>query len=96
MKAFIIDYIARHKHPANALLHIIGVPVAFWGIFELIAGLFTPGSITSTTFLFGVFAIVAGYFLQWLGHRLQGNEVGEVTLIKHIYAKLKQGKGTHV
>jgi hypothetical protein len=31
---------------------------------------------------------VTGYLLQYLGHRAQGNEVGEVTLIKKIAARL--------
>jgi hypothetical protein len=90
MKAFIIDYIERHKHPGNAILHIFGVPLAFWGIFVVIGGLFS--AVPGKTLLLGVVAIVAGYFLQWLGHRLQGNEVGEVTLIKHIFARLQQGR----
>lgn len=77
--AFLIDYGQRHKHPANAAFHIVGVPAAFYGIFELVTG--KP--------LRGISLIIFGYFLQYLGHKAQGNEVGEVTLIKHIYGKLK-------
>lgn len=77
--AFLIDYCQRHKHPANAAFHIVGVPAAFYGMFELFTG--KP--------LRGAGLIVFGYFLQYLGHRVQGNEVGEVTLIKRIYGKLK-------
>lgn len=76
---FLIDYGQRHKHPANAAFHIVGVPAAFYGMFELVTG--KP--------LRGAALIVFGYFLQHLGHKAQGNEVGEVTLIKHIYGKLK-------
>ena len=36
----------------------------------------------------GLALIVFGYFLQYLGHRAQGNEVGEITLIKAIWRKL--------
>lgn len=82
-KAFIIDYIERHRHPLNACLHIIGVPMVFFGIFKLFAGPAAEGA--------GFF--VLGYLLQYLGHKAQGNEVGEVTLIKNIYRKLVQ-KGT--
>jgi|AGTN01.2.fsa_nt_gi Protein of unknown function (DUF962). len=76
---FMIDYCQRHKHPANAAFHMIGVPAAFYGMFELVTG--KP--------LRGAILIVFGYFLQYLGHKAQGNEVGEVTLIKLIYGKLK-------
>lgn len=77
--AFVIDYIQRHKHPVNAILHIFGVPMAFYGLFKLIVGDF--GS--------GLGLLIGGYLLQWLGHSAQGNEVGEVTLIKNIVARLK-------
>ena len=76
--AFIIDYIERHKHPANAILHIFGVPMAFYGIFKLIIG----------DVSLGLGLIVGGYLLQWLGHTAQGNEVGEVTLIKNIARRI--------
>ena len=78
LKAFVIDYIERHAHPANAVLHIIGVPSVFWGLYLLFLG--KP----STAFAL----IFFGYFLQYLGHRTQGNEVGEVTLIKHLWLRL--------
>jgi hypothetical protein len=75
---FVIDYIDRHKHPVNAVLHIVGVPMAFFGLFQLIAD----------DRMQGLGLLVGGYFLQYLGHRAQGNEVGEVTLLKAIWRKL--------
>lgn len=81
--AFLIDYCQRHKHPVNALLHILGVPAAFYGIFLLFVG--QPG--------LGCVLIFLGYLFQYLGHRAQGNEVGEVTLIKSIWRKLNR-RGT--
>ncbi len=81
-KEFVVDYIGRHKHPVNACLHIVGVPAAFYGMYLFITGTITWGSAL----------IVAGYFLQYLGHKAQGNEVGEVTLIKHIWKKLSAPK----
>jgi uncharacterized membrane protein YGL010W len=81
--AFLIDYGQRHRNPTNAALHLIGVPAVFYGLYLLFLHQF------STAFAL----IFFGYFLQYLGHRAQGNEVGEVTLIKSIYRKLagKQG-----
>jgi len=77
-RAFMIDYIQRHTHPVNAILHVFGVPMAFTGLFFLLSGRFASGA--------ALFS--GGYFLQYLGHRAQGNEVGEVTLIKAIYRRL--------
>lgn len=78
--AFLIDYCQRHKHPVNAILHIFGVPAAFYGIFLLFTGQPLIGSVL----------IFLGYLFQYLGHRAQGNEVGEVTLIKNIYRKMNK------
>lgn len=78
IKDFVIDYCQRHAHPVNAILHIFGVPMAFYGLYVLILGKFALGA----ALLFG------GYLLQYLGHRAQGNEVGEVILIKNIYRKV--------
>jgi len=72
IKAFIVDYYKRHAHPVNALLHLIGVPVVFYGLYLLIERM--PAA--------GLAFIALGYLFQYLGHKAQGNEVGEVTLIK--------------
>ena len=33
----------------------------------------------------GVAALVAGYLLQWIGHRVEGNDVGEFIPIKKLF-----------
>jgi hypothetical protein len=81
---FIIDYCQRHAHPVNAFLHIFGVPMAFYGLFQLLVG----------HFLYGAVLLVGGYVLQWLGHRAQGNEVGEVILVKNIWKRLNGTRTT--
>lgn len=78
IKAFVIDYCQRHAHPMNAVLHIFGVPAAFYGLFKLVTG----------DVALGLGLLFVGYLFQYLGHKAQGNEVGEVTLIKAIVRKL--------
>jgi hypothetical protein len=78
IKEFIIDYCQRHAHPLNAFLHVFGVPMAFFGIFKLLTGRYAEGSVL----------VFIGYLFQYLGHKSQGNEVGEVTLIKNIWRRL--------
>jgi len=74
---FLIDYCQRHAHPINAILHIIGVPAAFIGLFFVCIGQIDKG----------LALLTLGYFFQYLGHEAQGNEVGEITLIKKIMHK---------
>lgn len=78
---FVVDYMNRHAHPVNAALHAVGVPAAFTGFYYLFSGK-DVGK--------GGLLIFLGYLLQYLGHRAQGNEVGEVTLAKSIYRKVNE------
>jgi uncharacterized membrane protein YGL010W len=81
--AFLQDYGSRHCHPINAVLHVIGIPMVLYALYCMLTGsLFT-----------GLVLFVVGYFLQYLGHRAQKNEVGEVTLIKRIIALINARLG---
>ena len=82
-REFVIDYCQRHAHPLNAVLHVVGVPTVVFGIYQMFTG----------HLLLGLGNFVFGYFLQYLGHKIQGNEVGEVTLIKGIIRSIRQRAG---
>ncbi len=70
---FVNNYVPRHQNRANQLLHLLGVPLTF---------------VVSTVLGFQHFwwpaagCFVAGYALQFLGHAIEGNDAGEVVLIK--------------
>lgn len=74
------SWAVRHVHPTNFILHLFGIPMAVAGVVYLFLGAFLLGSIL----------FVAGYLLQIIGHRIEGNEVGEWTLIKKIGEKMKK------
>ncbi len=80
LRAFVQDYSSRHKNNVDRVLHIIGVPLAFFGIFQLFTG--SPQA--------GFLNLFMGYLLQWIGHtRFEKNEVGEWILIKKIIKRLR-------
>lgn len=72
------SWAVRHVHPANYLLHLLGIPMAVAGIVVLCL----------KVWVFGSLLFVGGYALQFWGHAIEGNEVGEVTLIKSIAKKI--------
>jgi hypothetical protein len=79
VRAFFVDYLSRHTNNWNRVLHVIGVPLApFLFLYLLVAGRFIQAAV----------AFVAGYLLQWIGHSIEGNEVGELILAKWIARKL--------
>jgi len=92
---FTVDYLRRHRHPVNAALHIVGVPAAFYGFWLILksfslsqSGSRSQDSPVSSNLLLGFVCVFFGYLLQYLGHRSQGNEVGEVILIKKVSRRL--------
>jgi hypothetical protein len=72
-------YMARHRNPWNRALHLAGIPIAPVGSAYLLAR-GRPREAGR--------ALAAGYALQWLGHRIEGNEVGEWMLLKRIWGRL--------
>lgn len=79
VRDFFIDYFSRHTNNWNRALHVVGVPLApFLFLYLLATGQLYPAAA----------AFVAGYLLQWIGHTIEGNEVGEVILAKWIARKL--------
>ena len=64
--AFFRDYTARHENPWNRALHLVGVPLAPIAFVVLLA---------LGEYAWAGAAFVAGYSLQWLGHRIEGNSM---------------------
>jgi hypothetical protein len=70
------NWLERHRHPFNFWIHMLGIPLAVAGIVLLI--------VRWDEWYWGAAALVLGYFLQWLGHLVEGNDVGEWAGIKRM------------
>ena len=68
------NWLARHQNAFNFWIHMIGIPLAVLGVPLLFLA----------PWYYGVGAIVGGYVLQWLGHRVEGNDVGEFIPFKRL------------
>ena len=74
IRAFLNNYLPRHRNRLNQALHLIGVPLTFVG---------TPVAIAVTDgWVWPVVCFVAGYGLQFAGHAVEGNDAGEVVFLK--------------
>ena len=72
---YLRNYMSNHRHAGNRALHIVGVPLAPWGgLVLLITGNYAAA----------VAAFVVGYGLQWVGHRMEGNEMGDWVLLRQM------------
>ncbi len=65
----------RHQHPVNFWIHLVGIPLAVAGAVLL----FVPGGL-----YWGIGGLVLGYLLQYIGHRVEGNDVGEWAAVKRL------------
>lgn len=68
------NWLSRHRNTFNFAIHMVGIPVAVAGLPLLFLA----------DWEWGVGAIVVGYLLQWVGHRVEGNDVGELIPIKRL------------
>jgi hypothetical protein len=76
IRAFLRNYLPRHRHRVNQLLHVLGVPLTFVG---------TPAvAIITHDWIWSVGCFVAGYLLQFAGHAVEGNDAGEVIFVKKV------------
>lgn len=72
-------YLERHQHPACRVLHLVGVPII---PVALILALVQLAQSRWDLWWRPVGLLVLSYLLQWVGHRIEGNDLGEVILIK--------------
>jgi len=79
MPMWLDNWMQRHRHPASFWLHVVGIPLTIVAVgllvWQLVLGLWglwwRPLAL-----------LVLGYGLQWLGHVIEGNDMGEVILVK--------------
>ena len=70
-------WLARHRHPFNLGVHLVGIPLALTGLVLL----FVPG----VAWYWGAGGLLLGYLLQYVGHRVEGNDVGEWAALKRLF-----------
>lgn len=82
--AWLNNWLERHQHPTSFWLHMVGIPIAvsgaILGLVQLIGALSEPALWALWWRPLGL--LFVGYLLQWIGHRIEGNDVGELIPIK--------------
>jgi hypothetical protein len=79
LRRILRNWLERHRHPLNFWIHLIGIPMAVAGLVLLCAGWYWD-----IPWYWGVGGLVLGYLLQYVGHRVEGNDVGEWAAIKRL------------
>ena len=84
MPVWMQHWLARHRHPVSRVLHAVGIP--------LLAGGLVLGAWQLAVWRWDIWwrpavLIAVSYLLQWIGHIVEGNDMGEVILIKRLLGK---------
>lgn len=81
MPNWVENWLARHRHPASLALHGVGIP--------LLAGAALVAALQLADARWDLWwrptgMLIGSYLLQWIGHRIEGNDMGEAVLIKKL------------
>ena len=84
-----------HRHPANRMLHAVGLLLYALAILGILLGYFVN---KNTNPLFGLILFVLAIALFLLGHRIEGNirATAWVILFKYLKASIKNRKKGNV
>lgn len=79
MPRWLDNWLARHRHPVSFVLHLVGIPMTIAAV--VLAGVqLARGEWPLWWRPAGL--LIVGYLLQWIGHRIEGNDMGEIILLK--------------
>jgi hypothetical protein len=84
MADWVGNWLQRHQRPANRALHAVGIPLLAAALILALVQLlrwrwdlwWRPAGL-----------IAMSYLLQWWGHRLEGNDLGEAILVKKLLGR---------
>lgn len=84
MPSWILRWLERHQHPASRMLHVAGIPMLAAG---LILGAWQLAYLQWNLWWRPAALIAGSYLMQWIGHRIEGNDMGELILLKKIVGR---------
>jgi len=70
------NWLLRHQNTFSFWIHMIGIPLAFIGLVAMFV---------VEPWYWGLAALVAGYVLQYIGHLVEGNDMGEWVAVKRLF-----------
>lgn len=84
MPGWLNNWLLRHQNRASFCLHMLGIPMT---IASVVLALVQLSDSRWDLWWRPVLLLVVGYLLQWIGHVLEGNDMGEIILIKKLLGR---------
>lgn len=84
MRHPIQNWLVRHQHPASQVLHTVALPML---ALATVLGAVQLANGAWSLWWRPVGLLVISYVLQWIGHRIEGNDMGELILMKKMLGR---------
>ncbi|MBU0641152.1 MAG: DUF962 domain-containing protein [Planctomycetes bacterium] len=78
------NWLQRHRCPASFWLHAVGIPLTLAAV---VAAVWQLCLWRWDLWYRPLLLLVVGYLLQYIGHRCEGNDMGEVVLVKRLFGR---------
>lgn len=75
----VLNWLERHAKPVSFGLHMVGIPMTIMGVLLVPVYL---AVLSMPIFVLSVSLFAGGYFVQFLGHALEGSEPGEIAFLR--------------
>jgi hypothetical protein len=79
MKKFLREWPSRHQHIVNLILHFIGLPMV---LLSILLPIWKIVKWHGEGWWYPILLFLMGFSLQYIGHRIEGNEMSELAGIK--------------
>ncbi len=84
MPRWLSNWLSRHQNPASFWLHLLGIPLT---IAAVVLALVQLADSRWDLWWRPVLLLIVGYLLQWIGHAIEGNDMGEIILFKKLLGR---------
>ena len=84
MPVWLANWLERHQHPVSRVLHAIGIPITIAAVVLTFVQL---AAWRWDLWYRPVVLLAVGYLLQWIGHVVEGNDMGEAILVKKLLGR---------
>ena len=82
--SWLARWLERHQHPVSFWLHMIGIPLT---LTALVVALVQLKLDRWDLWWRPLGLVIVSYVLQWIGHCLEGNDMGEIILLKKLLGR---------
>lgn len=84
MPGWLTNWLERHQSRMSFWLHMVGIPLT---IAALVLACVQLAAWRWDLWWRPALLLFAGYLLQWIGHVIEGNDMGEVILVKKLLGR---------